>query len=259
MDPRKQCIRRAFSRSAATYDAYADVQKEAAQRTALLLDGMEPGSVLEIGCATGSYTLQLANRFPASAIYGLDFAEPMLRVAAARLADNDHVHLLCADAERFLEDSTRSFDLITSNATLQWFSDLDRTFKSIARKLSDSGALVCSLFGPQTFVELRQALCLVNGHPVIMPVDGFPGKDKLLALLRQHYCRSELQEVFVVREYQSVRQFLRHLKHTGTSGPQRGTPVAMTPGRLRRMETWFLAAHGGCRVTYQLFFIRAWK
>ncbi|GBE05723.1 malonyl-[acyl-carrier protein] O-methyltransferase [bacterium BMS3Abin10] len=259
MELRKEKIKKAFSRSANTYDIYADVQKESADKLIDRFKENQPGSVLEIGCATGNYTLMLADRLPAASITSIDFSEQMIEHAASRLAGRENIRFICADAEDFVEKTDKKFDLITSNATFQWFSDLDRSLRNTARLLSDRGILLCSVFGPRTFFELELALSHVCGKPAGFPAHSFPEKNYLLSLLNNIYSSVEFQELDLTRKYASTLQFLRYIKNTGTTGGYTLRPFMLTRSRINTMDAWFGQNYGGCRATYQVFLVKAYK
>src|SRR5690242_21845671 len=88
-DPREvdPCtVRRAFSRAASTYDEAAVLEREVASRMAQRLDYIKlaPLGVLDAGCGTGEAIGELAARYPAARIVGLDVAEPMVAAASER-------------------------------------------------------------------------------------------------------------------------------------------------------------------------------
>ncbi len=256
---RKHSIKKAFSRSARTYDAHADVQKESAERLMAYGSQYRPGSILEIGCATGNYTLMLADRFPHSSITSIDFSETMIKTAESKLSGHKNVRFICADAEDFLKKSNKPFDLVTSNATLQWFSSLRESVKKISDSLSDRGLFVCSVFGPQTLYELGLALRHVSGKQVSLPAESFPDKKSLISLFADSYKSVELNEIKIIRNYSSTLQLLSHIKNTGTTGGLTLRPAILTRSRINAMDVWFLKNHGKCKATYQIFIIKTYK
>jgi malonyl-CoA O-methyltransferase len=259
MDGQKERIKTAFSQSAATYDSYADIQRESSERLAGCLEGIFPGSILEIGSATGNYTIMLSERFPDASILSVDFSDAMVRTAEAKLTGNSNVRFICADAETYLPELDREFDLITSNATMQWFSALKDTFKQISRILADDGRLIFSIFGPETFTELNQALNHLYGRQITLPTQGFLRRYELLSLLEETFKAVELEEVNYTRKYASTFQLLRQIKKTGTTGGGSRPPLKLDRSGLRIMDDWFEQNHGGCTATYQVFFIKAVK
>jgi malonyl-CoA O-methyltransferase len=260
-DSRKQRIRQRFSRAAGTYDAHAEVQKDLAARLFLELpEGKESegiGRILEIGCGTGRFTALLAERYPEGRITALDFAEGMVHLARKRLADKANVSVLCEDGERFLAACPGTFALICANSTLQWFDDLGAALARIGRLLSDQGRFVGVLFGPRTFTELAQGLSEVFGQEVRLPPHAFPAGEDLAGMLGAIFPRFVVQEESRVKKYESLLDLLDHIRKTGTGGGQ--LPGALTRGRLRRLDAWFHATHGGYPATYQAFVVRGEK
>jgi len=212
-------------------------------------------NILEIGCGTGHYTRQLAERWPAARLLALDFSPGMLALAKRQLTGLDRVSLVCADGEQFLADSASSFDLITSNACLQWFDDPSAAFGHIARRLAPDGLMACSLFGPRSLEELKMALATIIGHRFPLAAGAFPDLEIIRGWLARHFATWECTETIVPRQYASCLELLTHLKRTGTTGVQ--TPPVFTRARLRRLDDWFTENRGGCRLSYQIFLIRA--
>jgi len=260
-ESRKQRIQQRFSRAAGTYDAHAEVQKELALRLLRELpegcggEGIE--RILEIGCGTGRFTAMLAERDPKARITALDFAEGMARLARKRLGDKGNASVLCEDGERFLAACSDNFDLICANSTLQWFDDLGAALGQIGRLLSGKGRFVGVLFGPRTFTELAQGLSQVFGQEVRLPPHGFPTREHLEAMLAEVFPQFSVQEELKLRNYGSLLDLLDHIRKTGTGGGQ--LPGALTRGRLRQLDAWFQATHGGYPATYQAFVVRGEK
>ncbi len=258
---RKETIRQRFSRAAATYDAHADVQKEvarelAARLPAARLPAAAPASILEIGCGSGNYTALLAGRFPDAEILALDFASGMVAAARRRLGESPRLALLCRDGEEFLATSSRRFDLVTSNATLQWFDDPLAALAQMAGALHASGMLLCSLFGPETLGELGRGISAVCGHGAHLPPHRFPSLADLHTALAGALPEFSCTEQLVQRRYGSLRELLLHIRKTGTSGWRSASRPLLTKERLRDLEDWFMAEYGGFQVTYQAYLVQ---
>ncbi|MEW6427724.1 MAG: methyltransferase domain-containing protein [Thermodesulfobacteriota bacterium] len=248
-------MRSRFSRAAATYDEASDVQRAAVDRLASLWPPAEGvRRILELGCGTGLLTELLLHRFPRARVVAVDFSLPMLTRARARARVGDgRVDFVCADGEEFVAGSRHSFDLVTSNAALQWFADPEKTLERLPRLISGGGRLVFSCFGPGTLTELDQALAATTGRSIAAA--GFTGFAAMERWLRSSFARVEGEIVNYRRHHADVRALLRSLRDTGTAVPVRGGRP-LTPGRLRALDHWFRAHAGGCRVTYEVFFFR---
>ena len=95
----------------------------------------EPSSILDLGCGTGYLTLLLHRRFPQAQIDAVDFAPAMIEQARARVPD---ASFLTRDIEE-LELEPASYDLIASNATIQWLTEPEQTMARLVESLSARG------------------------------------------------------------------------------------------------------------------------
>jgi malonyl-CoA O-methyltransferase len=261
----KDAICRRFSRAVATYDEHAQLQKELADKLDTSLsqttDSSQRRRILEIGCGTGCYTGLLAARFPQAQIMALDFSQEMIQAAEAKLADRPGVQLVCADGEDFLAASRggECFDLITSNATLQWFVDLRRSFGNIAELLCPGGQLLATIFGVQTLEELSRGLTAVCGRDIALAAQGFPDHKQLHNLLTRFFPKVTLERSIIKRHYPSSQDLLMQIKRTGTGGWRSGKGIVFTRARLQSLDRWFAIQYGGCRVSYEVFHIHCRK
>ena len=168
-DPRQ--VRRAFSRAASGYDAAAALQAEV--RTRLLeslayLDDKVPSVVLDLGSGTGHAAAAMRKRWPKAQVIAMDVALPMLRQSRRQAGWWKPFPRVCADA-RALPLADNSVDVIFSNLCLQWVEDLPAVFAGFRRVLKPGGLLLCSSFGPETLVELRQAFANADDAPHVSP------------------------------------------------------------------------------------------
>jgi len=255
---KKKEISRRFSKAALSYDEYALVQKVCgAELATSITANCNPQIILEIGCGTGNYTSMLRNRFPGAEIHALDFAQGMVDRAMYKLQQEAGITFICADGELFLAENSRSFDLITSNATLQWFDDLALAFRHISDGLSAGGVMHTSLFGPKTLYELGKGLQDLFDEPVILPASQFHDKEKIVELAEPWFEKVSVFEKCYKKRYQSVRELLQYIRKTGTGGYHHRLPV-LTRNRLKKLAGWF-SEHGGFETTYQIYFVSAIK
>jgi len=257
---RKEVIQAKFSRAADSYDSYAKVQTDVARRLAAMLPPARGktgcNTILEIGCGTGNFSSLLADRFPEAKIIALDFSPEMI-ATARRKRKTAAIEFVCAEGEQFLAEApAESFDLVTSNGSLQWFSNIERTFADIARTLSRHGAFLCSIFGPESLHELGQGLSAIQAVPEHLASQKFPGPDRLQNALDLYFREGTFREEQVEREYHSAHDLLLHIKKTGTSGWQPNLQQPLTPARVSRLDAWFEKTYGSCKVTYQVFFLQ---
>ena len=95
----------------------------------------KPRRILDLGCGSGLSTIELARAFPKSEIVGVDLSPDMLKAAAKRLPG---VAFRQGDASDY--DSS-GFDLVFSNALLQWVPNHLAVVARLAAALPEGGAL----------------------------------------------------------------------------------------------------------------------
>ena len=252
---RKKAIRQRFSKAAASYDRHADVQAELAAALAdALTTAPPPHAILELGCGTGSYTVRLAGQFPEARLICLDFSETMLAQARQKTGERDRIAFLCADAEHFLAAGRGSFELITSNATLQWFENPASAFAGIRSLLAPGGIFWASIFGRDTLGELEAGLRHAFGGTVHVPANRFLSLDEVTDLAAKMFDQVEVREQRITRHYATLTELLFHFQKTGTGGWHAG--AAFWGKRQRQaLDSWFREQNGGYRVTYQVFMV----
>lgn len=151
-------IQQRFSKSAGGYDLFTSLHREIADKLFdLVVNKHAPSSLLDVGCGTGYLTGKFKERFPQSAITGLDFSPGMIE--AARLKHGG-VEWVLADGNK-MPFTDGSFEMLVSNLAYQWAGDLAGAFSEARRVLAANGILACTLFGYNTcqelFLSLRQA------------------------------------------------------------------------------------------------------
>lgn len=100
------------------------------------------GSVLDIGCGIGNSTAVLARRFPGAKITGADNSEDML---AAAKKENPGLSFLKLDAETELDRIGERFDVVFSNACIQWIPNHRTLLKSMFSLLRSGGVLAIQI------------------------------------------------------------------------------------------------------------------
>lgn len=211
-----------FGNMVDTYDDVTPVQAEMAKiliKKARDHFSSRPVSrILELGCGTGRMTHQLATFFPEADITALDISAKMIQFASTRYAN---VNYIVADAEAFLQDTQNTYDLIISNAAIQWFEQVDATLTKACSLLTTKGILMVSTFGDLTFKELGQAFkhaYAKTGHPEIRHVVAMRAAHKWRRMLPD----ATISEQLLVRSFPDVRQFLRSVQKAGAVNSMSG-------------------------------------
>ncbi|MBI5560407.1 MAG: methyltransferase domain-containing protein [Deltaproteobacteria bacterium] len=261
----KECVRRAFSMAAGTYDSYGNLQKEVARDVVSFLK-KGPGITLDAGCGTGTLAQSVREVHPSSTIYGCDFSMPMLRTAAEKLAIKKGRHV-GADCESLpFKDS--SFDTVVSSLAYHWVTDLPAAFYEVFRVLKPGGLFLFSTAGPETFRELRvsieeaKRMTGKNGLPALM---GFAGKEEILKTLEKAgFGKIRADGRRREKYYGGLKELLRTLKHTGAINPMPGGDGALSRGSLLKeaaaiYKERFSSPDGRCPATYDVILVTAEK
>lgn len=121
---------------------YHQFQKErfAPFEDLLQLIAVRPGlAVIDLGCGTGELTARLAEHLPGSQVLGIDSSPEML--ARARELERPGLRF---DLSR-IEDVQDSWDLVFSNAAIQWVPDHARLVPRLFSLVRPGGQLVVQL------------------------------------------------------------------------------------------------------------------
>ncbi len=150
----KQAVQKAFSKSACSYDAHADLQREIGQRLLQLVSSQANARyVLDCGCGTGWMFPVLMEKFPGAKVMGCDFALGMVQRAQEQNRTN---YFLAADAAA-LPFRKQSIDYIVSNLAFQWMHDLSSCFCDVYFALRPKGRFIFSGFGRASLRELHES------------------------------------------------------------------------------------------------------
>ncbi|MEJ2791558.1 MULTISPECIES: malonyl-ACP O-methyltransferase BioC [unclassified Pseudoxanthomonas] len=261
-------IRRAFSRSAASYDAAAALQHEVEKRLMESLDyftlrrgqdAAAPSVVLDVGCGPAHAAAAMRKRWPKAQVVALDLALPMLREAKKQSGWWKPFQRVCADL-RALPLAEGTVDVLFCNLSLQWVDDLPAAFNGFRRVLKPGGLLVCSTFGPETLQELRDAFAHADAVPHVSPfpqiaqfgdalmMAGF--RDPVLDRDRFTLTYDDLPALMRELRAMGATNALQHRRHTLT-GRARFTAAARAYEPLRR-------ADGKLPSTWDVIYAHAW-
>lgn len=239
-----------------TYDAHADVQIDVAGRLIARLAGRSSGRMLEIGCGTGRYTLMLADAFEHADIEAIDISSAMIEEAKKKIADQ-RVNFYLADGEDLPVSIAGPFDLVTANGVFHWFDDLARALAKYKGLLNPNGAILFSVFGPETLWELKRVLEDAYGCKILIPADAFHDRSMLKDMMSRLFGRVVVDEFLISREYRDMFSLLRSLKATGVAPLAGRGPLRFTHSRLSFMDGLYRKRFGAIRASYQIFLCEA--
>lgn len=92
---------------------------------------VEPKSIIDIGCGPGNSTQVLVNRWPKAKITGLDSSSSMIRKA-----EQDYPNQEWIVADTLTYDPEIEYDIVFSNAVIQWIPNHEDLLKKFHGMLS---------------------------------------------------------------------------------------------------------------------------
>ena len=118
---------------AGMYDATRSPQTDAGRELIAMSCVKADDLILDIGCGTGTLTIELARLAHKGKVVGIDPSPEMFDKAREKALSMSHVSLINISAHAI--DFTEEFDLIFSNSAFQWIKEQEdvtaRTFKAL--------------------------------------------------------------------------------------------------------------------------------
>lgn len=241
----KELVQRRFARTLQSYGEHAVVQRVMVQRLVTMVcdawsafavpcsgavgvDDGGPcfGRVLEVGAGTGALTVELLRRARVEYYVANDLVpacgavldELVNELAGEGLGVVGSVvepavragsfSFLAGDIERVVA-LPENLDLVVSNATVQWLSDLEGFVARVAKSLRSGGIFAFSSFGPE---NMREIVALTGVGLRYRPLSG------LVALGGEWFEVLVQEESVQVEWFASPGAVLEHLRRTGVNG-----------------------------------------
>ena len=126
-------------------EKYLKFEKERTQPAIDLVRRVEGRMVslaLDVGCGPGNSSAVIKSVFPNADILGIDFSSDMIERAKKDYTD---IRFEQWDADVFAEETSRKFDLIFSNACLQWLLNQFETITNLYKLLNDGGIMAIQI------------------------------------------------------------------------------------------------------------------
>ena len=121
--------------------------------------GLEVGSVLDLGCGPADITVRLAQALPGARITAVEAAEAMLDLACERVADEGLIERIELVQGRVPDCALPEdgFDLVVSNSLLHHLESADALWRTIlAWSRPGAGVFVMDLRRPETLEQARR-------------------------------------------------------------------------------------------------------
>lgn len=244
----KETIKRRFSKSAKNYDQYANVQKSMGD---VLIEEIKSkhkcfNRILEVGCGTGYVTKALIHHFPDANITAVDIAPGMIKHVQSTI-QHENLELVCGDIEEI--ELKGKYDLIISNATFQWFNQLEKTMEKLVKSLEKDGILAFSTFGQDTFKELHESFRKAK-ESLNIQKEISPGQSFFSASTLRNLCSTVLTDTAITAKkvqvtesyhyeyFNSCKDFLYSVKKIGANNAQKEKSKTSFDFIKKVMETY---------------------
>jgi len=134
---------------------------------------------IDLGCGTGEQTALLSEKFPDAEFLGIDSSAEML--AQSKELETEKLHFKQSTTEAILATGD-SWDLIFSNAALQWSDNHQELFPKILSRLNPNGQFAVQMpYQPENI--LNQLLTnLANEEPFRSQLGGWNRPSQVLTL-----------------------------------------------------------------------------
>jgi trans-aconitate 2-methyltransferase len=128
--------------SAKQYLAFGDERTQPCRDLAARVPLERPAAVIDLGCGPGNSTAVLAARWPDASITGLDSSPEMIAAAKREYPDGGWQ---LDDIAFWADSETRRFDVVFSNAALQWTGDHATLFPKLFERVEHGGVFAAQL------------------------------------------------------------------------------------------------------------------
>ncbi len=214
----KSLVKKRFKKSLKTYDENAIVQKKMAKELINLLPKKEYNKIFEIGCATGILTKEIGNKLIFSELYLNDIVEESKKYVQEIYKE---CNFIAGDIENI--DLNKKYNLIISNACLQWCPNIEETLSKLINALDDGGILAISIFGEDNLKEIKSIFNIGNEISSISSMENFLNTQKIIAK----------KEDKIKIDFETPMEVLKHLKYTGTNAIKE---IKLTKTKLKDFE-----------------------
>jgi len=153
-----------------TYLQFKDIRYKPFFDLAGLITAGGLQTAVDIGCGTGEQTAILSATFEAASFLGIDSSAEML--GGSKQPEHERLRFTQATIEAFAEQES-SWDLVFSNAALQWSDDHHKLFPQLISKVNPGGQFAVQMPLQQDNVLNKILFDLVNEEPFADLLNGF--------------------------------------------------------------------------------------
>lgn len=198
----KDLIEKRFTKGLETYNQNASVQKKMAEHLITMLQSNEYDNILELGCGTGLLTEIAINKLNYKQYTAIDIAD------CKKYMDNfsSDINFIKQDMEKYIQNNSQKYDLIISNASLQWVDNLQEFTSKLILSLNEGGILLFSTFGKENFREINFALNKTLNYY---------STSQLKEMLSIY--NADIEEEIRILAFKTPYEILKHISSTGVN------------------------------------------
>lgn len=197
----KDLIRQRFRKSLESYNKNAVIQKQMAEKLITFLSKKTYSNILEIGCGTGFLTEQIEKNISFQSYKAIDIVDEC-ETYISKISKK--VAFIPGNIENYITNSNEKFDLIISNAALQWVDNFEGIINRLKQRLKPNGELIISTFGIENFREIS----LITGTSL-----KYYSPEELKELFPESKICSDIETIV----FNTAKEVLNHLKLTGVN------------------------------------------
>lgn len=165
------------------YNQFKNVRYQPFFDLLAMIDENGLSQCVDIGCGTGEQTSILSEKFDKAIFLGIDPSPEML--AKSKELEHPGLTFRKAVVEEFMEQEQKGkWDLVFSNAALQWSNEHEILFPQLILLLSDKGQLAVQMPVQNENLLNKLLLDLVQEKPFVDFLDGWKRDSPLLTIDR---------------------------------------------------------------------------
>ncbi|GEJ43845.1 methyltransferase domain-containing protein [Chryseobacterium sp. ON_d1] len=161
------------------YDQYKDVRYKPFYDLAALIKPENNIKAIDLGCGTGEQTSILAEKLTGSTFTGIDSSAEMLE--KSKKYENENLHFKLQSIEEAAQ-SDQKWDIVFSNAALQWADDHETLFPKIIGLLSQNGQLAIQMPVQNENVLNQILMQMVDEEPYVSYLNHFKRNSPVLSM-----------------------------------------------------------------------------
>ena len=249
----KDRVARSFLRGMPTYEDEAVVQRLVNERLLGLLVALRRSRyvrILEIGSCTGMFSSLLYETFSPELFFLNDLVPEFFQTVKKKLTPGKSSTILPLFGDIEHLELPEKIDLVASSSTFQWLEDLPRFFAKVHRSLDDGAVFAFSMFGDETYYEIRELTGAGLDYPTFPEV-----RDQVAESFKIVHADIDRDHL----HFDHPREVLGHIRATGVGGVG---GFNWTPRRYERYVDDYIekfSTEQGVMLSYVSYFIVAQK